>query len=172
MNLAVAVQTGAPGKTDTFGPAGGCESGPLIIRPVGMQTAGVMTVLTEVGGFFFHQVFMAAAVRVVTGSAVFFNWRMLPNKGPPFVGVATVTQLIYSIVDQHGWRQATVTVVTVAAFDFAFGKGVVGNFIGGHPDGAVTLVADFRLINLGCPAVHRMTVDTGKPVPAVAAHLP
>lgn len=95
---------------------------------------GIMAILAKVGDLFFHQVFMAAAVSVMTDGAVFFNRRVFPDKGASFFGMALVAELIDVVFKQHTVRKAAMGVMTVAALYFPLDNRMVGNFTRSHAD--------------------------------------
>ena len=133
---------------------------------------GIMAVLTEVGDLLLQEIFMPAAVGIMTGDAVLFNRRVLPDKWPPFFSVTAVAELVNVVFHQHLWQKGAMAVVTVTAFNFAFTDGVMRDFVCGQAERTVASIADDQLINLWASAMDDMTIDTSNIVAAVTAHIP
>ena len=97
---------------------------------------------------------LIAAVDRMTSLAVLLHRGMLPEKWPPFFGMALVTKFI----DRSGLdkllSETAVMVMTIRTFDLAFPKGVMGLLCNLAPYIPVTGKTE---IGLGCFQIHSLT---------------
>ncbi len=108
-------------------------------------TTPVMTVLTEIRHPLCQQLAVPAAVRIVTGSAVLFDRRMLPNKGSALLCVAGVAKLVAAVGAQHALFHRAMWVVAISTGNLAFDDRVMRGFVDIAADIFVAVETDVRL---------------------------
>jgi hypothetical protein len=90
---------------------------------------GIVTALAELRGLPNEELCMVAAMRGVTGPAVFLHGGMFPKVGAALVSMAGVAQLVDRIGLDHLRAEPAMLVVAIVAGDAPLFHRVVGLFI-------------------------------------------
>jgi hypothetical protein len=88
--------------------------------------AGIVAILTDYWDPVDKQALVTATVGSMTDQAIFFDWRVSPNKGAAFVGMAGIAKQIDCFRLDHPFRHGAMDVVAITALDFALQDGMPG----------------------------------------------
>jgi len=64
-----------------------------------------MTILAEIRDFLCDEFGVPASMGGMTNNAIFLDWRMFKNKWATLIGMALITELIYTFCFQHALGQ-------------------------------------------------------------------